>query len=115
MSADSTPRLVGAQTSKSFSRMEDTSSSSFPRNRAKAVQGILTQDVEAETSPLTPLDPDPLYGESDLFAKRDSIDLADGRLLGKPDASHSQLPYPADHFELPIELASLTDRLVIDL
>ncbi|QSS62790.1 VPS9 domain-containing protein [Histoplasma capsulatum] len=115
MSADSTPRLVGAQTSKSFSRMEDTSSSSFPRNRATAVEGILTQDVQAETSPLTPLDPDPLYGESDLFAKRDSIDLADGRLLGKPDASHSQLPYAADHFELPIELASLTDRLVIDL
>ncbi|KKZ66276.1 hypothetical protein EMCG_07985 [[Emmonsia] crescens] len=115
MSADSAPRPTGPQESKSFSRMEDTSPSPIPRNRAKIIHGIITQELAPADSPLVYLDPDPVDGRADLFEKRDSMDSAEVSPIDKSDPNPSQLQYMADQFELPIELVSLTDRFISSL
>ncbi|PGG98676.1 hypothetical protein GX51_06683 [Blastomyces parvus] len=119
MSAESTQRPTGPQTSKSFSRMEDASSNTFPRSRAKTVHGIVTQEVAPENSPLMYMDPDPVDGEPDLFAKTDSLESDEVSLMDQSNPNHSQLQlqlqYMTDHFELPIELVSLTDRFIASL
>ncbi|KLJ05402.1 hypothetical protein EMPG_11121 [Blastomyces silverae] len=115
MSAESTPRPTGPQTSKSFSRMEDASPNTFPRSRAKTVHGIVTQEVAPENSPLVYINPDSVDGEADLFAKTESLESDEVSLIDKSDPNHSQLQYMTGHFELPIELISLTDRFIASL
>ncbi|OJD12277.1 hypothetical protein ACJ73_09383 [Blastomyces percursus] len=115
MSAESTPRPAGPQTSKSFSRMGDASPNSLPRSRAKTVHGIVTQEVAPENSPLMYMDPDSVDGEADLFVKTESLGSDEAPLMDKSYPDHSQMQYMTDHFELPIELVSLTDRFIASL
>ncbi|OAX81202.1 hypothetical protein ACJ72_04460 [Emergomyces africanus] len=108
MSADFTPRPTGPQASKSFSRMEDLSPSTFPRK-------LVTQEIASAHSPLAYLDPDPVDGETDLFEKQDSMDSAQVSPIDKSGPNPSQPQYMADQFDLPIELISLTDRFIASL
>ncbi|PGH07100.1 hypothetical protein AJ79_06378 [Helicocarpus griseus UAMH5409] len=115
MSADSPPRPKAPQTSKSFSRMEDISPGSFPRNRAKTVHGIMVPDLAPANSPLLSLEPESVEEEGDVFEKRDSADSAEGSPIDRTDSAGFVSQDMADQFELPIELASLIDRFVASL
>ncbi|EEH35251.2 hypothetical protein PAAG_06298 [Paracoccidioides lutzii Pb01] len=115
MFPDSASRPNAPQGSKSFSRMEDTLPSTLPRNRAKTVHGIMTPEFAQVNSPLLSLEPGPIEEEADIFHKRDSLDLEVGSPVDKSDPTASQLQNMVDQFELPIELASLTDRFITSL
>ncbi|PWY72036.1 VPS9 domain protein [Aspergillus eucalypticola CBS 122712] len=109
------PRL---HTARSFPRMDTPATSPFVRSRAKTVQSVaIPESVDAEALPL-PLSTaeDDRNSSPDLFEKSGSADLGYGddvqqseetSVLSRGSLGHTE--------ELPIELASMTDRFVHSL
>ncbi|PWY84661.1 hypothetical protein BO94DRAFT_494502 [Aspergillus sclerotioniger CBS 115572] len=107
------PRL---HTARSFPRMDSPDTSPFVRSRAKTVQSVAIPElVDAEALPLPLSTPDEeRIGSPDLFEKPGSSDLGDDgqqgeeiSVLSRGSQGHTE--------ELPIELASMTDRFVHSL
>lgn len=104
------PRL---HTARSFPRMDTPETSPFVRSRAKTVQSVaIPESVDAEALPL-PLSTaeEDRNSSPDLFEKSGSADLGYGddaqqseetSVLSRGSLGHTE--------ELPIELASMTDR-----
>jgi hypothetical protein len=101
--ADPPPRLL--HVSKSFSRLEPSTTPSPTRSRASTIQNIPEEALDK---------PDQLgenrkpRGLSDVFAR--SFGIGERKEERGAEASSGKLP--ADFDELPIELVSLTDRCV---
>ena len=102
------PRL---HTARSFPRMDSPDTSPFVRSRAKTVQSVAIPElVDAEALPLPLSTPDEeRVGSPDLFEKPGSSDLGDDGQQGEEISvlSRGSQGYTE---ELPIELASMTDR-----
>ncbi|KAK2774305.1 hypothetical protein FQN52_004289 [Onygenales sp. PD_12] len=114
MAVDSPPRSKTPQTTQSFSRMEDASPGAH-RTRAKTVHGVMSPELVTSTSPLLPLEPEPIADGADVFEKRDSTDSGEGNPIEQAGPAIVQSQNITDQFELPIELVSLTDRFVASL
>lgn len=102
------PRL---HTARSFPRMDTPETSPFVRSRAKTVQSVaIPESVDAEALPL-PLSTaeEDRNSSPDLFEKPGSADLGDDAQQGEETSvlSRGSLGHTE---ELPIELASMTDR-----
>ncbi|PYI08151.1 hypothetical protein BO78DRAFT_468601 [Aspergillus sclerotiicarbonarius CBS 121057] len=107
------PRL---HTARSFPRMDSPDSSPFVRSRAKTVQSVAIPElVDAEALPLPLSTPDEdRVGSPDLFEKPGSSDLGDDGQQGEETSVLSRGTQGHTE-ELPIELASMTDRFVHSL
>ncbi|KAH8691246.1 putative VPS9 domain protein [Talaromyces proteolyticus] len=107
-----TPRAL--HPTRSFTRMESPSANPTLRSRAKTMQALGTSgaDPHDDASTLEQVNDEPEQG-LDVFEKRDSVDselesAAQDQSLGEPLGQEGM-------HELPIELASLTDRFVQSL
>lgn len=102
------PRL---HTARSFPRMDNADASPLARSRAKTVQSVaITESVAADALPLSANDEDQDSGP-DVFEKTASPEVGlgedgqqdeEGSVLSRSTQGHQE--------ELPVELASLTDR-----
>ncbi|PWY73601.1 VPS9 domain protein [Aspergillus heteromorphus CBS 117.55] len=107
------PRL---HTARSFPRMDSPDTSPFVRSRAKTVQSVaIPESVDPEALPL-PLSTaeDERDGSPDLFEKAASSDFGEDGNQGEETSVLSRGSQDRTE-ELPIELASLTDRFVNSL
>ena len=102
------PRLHSAR---SFPRMDNADVSPLARSRAKTVQSVaITESVAADALPLSTHEEDQDSGP-DVFEKAASPEIAIGD-DGQPEEEGSVLSrsIQGQPEELPVELASLTDR-----
>jgi hypothetical protein len=114
--SSSTPKRKPLHPMRSFTRMETSNTNPLARSRAQTVQSYTTSElthVDPIPVPFTKDEIDESHGP-DLFEKQDSIETdVNG------DAAHSEQPFAQNQGldtasnELPVELASLTDRYLI--
>ncbi|PYH90820.1 VPS9 domain protein [Aspergillus ellipticus CBS 707.79] len=109
------PRL---HTARSFPRMDTPDTSPFVRSRAKTVQSVaIPESVDPDALPLSlSTAEDDRDGSPDLFEKPASSDLGYGDDGNSAEETSVLSRGSQEHVEeLPIELASLTDRFVNSL
>jgi hypothetical protein len=108
----SSVRPDGLHSTRSFIRMDTSSTSPFARARAKTIQTYVT--LTAADSDTFPLSLSQDHGdpelEPDVFEKRNSTDPELHATTGQGEQLLKRSVSIEDADELPIELISLTDR-----
>jgi hypothetical protein len=102
----SAPRPSNLHPSRSFTRLDSTPKSTLSRGRASTLQGPHVPDMLDPLKANMVLEEDETV-DGDVFVKKDDDDDDDGgEKTTSPDAA------PDTFEELPIEIRSLTERLV---